>query len=131
MEMLDEYATAYEDMALRLNSSHEEFIRTTDQIRHWPTAQDMWKKMLAKGDLYKKKYGGFYCEGCEAYLLEKDLDTEGNCPDHKKKPTYIEEENYFFALSKYSKELEKLISSDQIRIIPEFRKNETLSFLRE
>jgi len=57
LEMLDEYVDAYQSMALRLNSSHQEFIRTTDQVRHWPTAQDLWKKMLAKGDIYKKKYG--------------------------------------------------------------------------
>lgn len=131
MEMLDEYVAAYEGIAGKLHSSHQEFIRTTDQVRHWPTATGIWNKLIAKGDIYKKKYGWFYCEGCEAFVLEKELDAEGNCPTHQKKPTYIEEENYFFALSKYSKELERLIASDEIHIIPEFRKNETLSFLRE
>ena len=57
MEMLDEYVGAYADMAQRLNSTHQEFIRTTDQERHWPTAQDIWNRIAANGDLYKKKYG--------------------------------------------------------------------------
>lgn len=57
MEMLDEYVAAYEDIAGKLHSSHQEFIRTTDQIRHWPTAIDMWNRIVAKGDIYKKKYG--------------------------------------------------------------------------
>ena len=48
MEMLDEYVTAYKDIAAKLNSSHTEFIRTTDQIRHWPTAQDIWRRMYEK-----------------------------------------------------------------------------------
>lgn len=131
IDMLDEYVADYQEMAKKLNSSHEEFIRTTDQKRHWPTAMDVWKKMEASGDIYKKKYWWLYCEGCEAFIPEKDLDENGNCRDHKKKPIAIEEENYFFALSKYTEKLEKLIVSGELRILPEFRRNETLSFLRE
>ncbi len=64
-------------------------------------------------------------------MPEKDLDEKGECLIHHKKPTLLEEENYFFALSKYEKQLTDLISSDTIKITPDFRKNEILSFLSE
>lgn len=131
LAMLDEHVALYRELGNSLSSTADDFIRTTDQVRHWPTAQSIWRKLEAKGDIYKKKYSGLYCEGCEVFIPEKDLDSEGNCPTHHKKPTLLEEENYFFALSKYEKELIKRITDDTIKITPEFRKNEILSFLGE
>lgn len=131
LEMLDENVALFKDLGTSLGATPDDFIRTTDRVRHWPTAQAIWRKLAAKGDIYKKKYSGLYCEGCEAFIPEKDLDSEGNCPTHHKKPTLLEEENYFFALSKYEAQLKDLISSDTVKIIPEFRKNEVLSFLSE
>ena len=82
------------------------------------------------GDIYKKKYKGFYCAGCEAFITEKDL-VDGKCPIHNKKPELIEEENYFFRLSKYTDKIKKVIESDELKIIPEARKNETLAFINQ
>jgi methionyl-tRNA synthetase len=131
MIMLDENMKLFKNLGTSLMITPDDFIRTTDQLRHWPTAQSIWKKLEAKGDIYKKKYSGLYCEGCEAFIPEKDLDAEGNCTIHHKKPVTIEEENYFFALSRYEDQLKELIASDAIKITPDFRKNEILSFLSE
>lgn len=131
LQMLDENVALFQELGTALVTTPDDFIRTTDQVRHWPTAQSIWKKLEAKGDIYKKKYSGLYCEGCEVFIPEKDLDSEGNCAIHHKKPVTIEEENYFFALSRYEKELINLIASDTVKITPDFRKNEILSFLFE
>ena len=131
LDMLDEHVTLFKNLETSLSIIPDDFIRTTDRVRHWPTAQAIWRKLEAKGDIYKKKYSGLYCEGCEVFMPEKDLDAEGNCPIHHKKPTLLEEENYFFRLSKYEEQLKEIILNDIVKIVPEFRKNEILSFLSE
>lgn len=131
LTMLDEHTALFKHLHTELGTSYDDFIRTTDQVRHWPTAQDIWNKLVAKGDIYKKSYSGLYCEGCEVFLTEKELDNEGNCPIHQKKPVILAEENYFFSLSRYTDKLTELIRNDKIKITPEFRKNETLAFLKE
>jgi methionyl-tRNA synthetase len=129
-EFVDEIATQFKSLGKILNLSNDDFIRTTDQKRHWPTVNKVWLKLKEKGDIYKKKYKGLYCVGCEAFVKEKDL-IDGKCPNHQKKPEIIEEENYFFKLSKYQKKIEEVLEKDEIRIIPETRKNEMLSFLKQ
>lgn len=113
-----------------LNLSYDAFVRTTDQQRHWPVVQEIWERISAVGDVYKKTYTGLYCVGHEAFVTEKDL-VQGECPIHKKKPEEVSEENWFFRLSKYQKQLEQIIAEDTLKIIPETRKNEILSFIRE
>lgn len=103
--MLDENVEIFQSLLRDLSISNDDFIRTTDRLRHWPTAQAIWRLLETKGDIYKKKYAGLYCEGCEAFLPEKDLDADGNCVIHKKKPIALEEENYFFKLSAYEDRL--------------------------
>lgn len=113
-----------------LNLSNDDFIRTTSDL-HKRGAQKIWTKMLEKGDIYKASYKGNYCVGCEAFLPDKDLDEQGNCKIHKKKPKVLEEENYFFKLSKYSDQVKKLIKSDEMKVVPESRKNEMLNIIGE
>ena len=125
----DENVKLLKSLAEKLNISNDDFIRTSDKERHWPGAQALWKKLVEAGDIYKSKYKGFYCVGCEAYVTEKDL-VDGNCPDHNQKPELIEEENYFFKLSKYAKEIELRIKNNELRILPESRKNEILALLK-
>ncbi len=129
-EFADEISEQFKALKQILNLSNDDFIRTTDQKRHWPTVQKVWLKLKGNGDIYKKKYKGLYCIGCEAFIKEKDL-IDGKCPIHQQKPEAIEEENYFFKLSKYSKQIEKVIKRDEIKIIPESRKNEILSFIKQ
>ena len=127
-EFVDGIVESFENLINDLNISNDEFVRTTDEKKHWPTVKKIWKKLDESGDLYRKKYTGYYCVGCEAFLTEKDLD-EGVCPNHDKAPEKVEEENYFFKLSEYEDEIRELIASDQLKIIPEGRKKEMLSFL--
>ena len=113
-----------------LNLSNDDFIRTSDKKRHWPTVEKVWLKLKENGDIYKKKYKGLYCVGCEAFVKEKDL-VNGKCPVHEKAPEVIEEENYFFRLSKYQKQLKKIVEAEMIKIIPETRQNELLNFISQ
>lgn len=113
-----------------LNLSWDNFIRTSDQKVHWPAAQKIWQALDKSGDIYKKKYRGLYCVGHEAFITEKDL-TDGKCKDHQAKPEVIEEENYFFRLSKYVGEIESKINGGELKILPEGRKNEVLGLIKD
>lgn len=126
---LDKYANLFQDFYKLLEVGLDEFRRGTDQVHHWPGVQELWKLADKNGDIYKKKYRGLYCIGCESFKTEGDL-VDGKCPDHNKKPEIVEEENYFFRLSKYQEKLIKLIESKELKIVPEKRKNEILSFIK-
>jgi len=124
-KLVDRNAKKFYELKKVLNLSFDDFIRTTEE-RHIKGAQKLW--LACKKDIYKKKYKGLYCVGCEEFYKENEL-KNGLCPEHKTKPELVEEENYFFKLSKYQNELKKLIEKDKIKIIPETRKNELLSFI--
>ena len=127
-ELGDENSAKFLKLCEALNISNSDFIRTTDEHKHWPSARKMWNALVSAGDIYKDTYVGKYCVGCEAFLTDKDLEN-GLCPIHKCLPEELKEEDYFFRLSKYQDELKKLIECDEIRIIPLSRKNEILAFL--
>ncbi|HMN19699.1 MAG TPA: methionine--tRNA ligase [Candidatus Moranbacteria bacterium] len=127
-EFVAQNAESFCALKEQLNLSFDQFIRTT-QKRHFAGAQKMWAA-FKKEDVYKKAYKGLYCVGCEEFKLEKDL-VDGKCPDHLTEPEVVEEENYFFKLSNYQKQLEELIEKGTIKIIPGYRKNEVLSFIRQ
>ena len=129
-DFTDEISAKFRELTKVLNLSNNDFIRTTDQEEHWPAVKKVWLKLKENGDIYKKKYKGFYCTGCEAFITKKDL-VNGKCAIHQKEPKGVEEENYFFKLSKYSKEIEKNIESNEMKIIPETRKNEIFSFVKQ
>ncbi|MFC1663836.1 methionine--tRNA ligase [Patescibacteria group bacterium] len=129
-EFCNEISFKFKELKKVLNLSNDDFIRTTDQKRHWPAVKRIWLKLKEKGDIYKKKYKGLYCVGCEAFIKERDL-IEGKCPNHREKPELIEEENYFFRLSKYQKQIKEIIEKERIKIIPKSRKNEILSFIKQ
>lgn len=126
-QIADKYAQPFEAFKVLLNISYDRFIRTSQPFHHHGSAE-FWNRCQA--DIYKKDYEGLYCVGCEEFKLPKDLDAEGNCPDHKKKPDLVKETNYFFNLKKYQTYLEELISSNTLKITPDERKNEVLSFIR-
>jgi len=124
-ELVDLYSQKFYDLKGALNLSFDDFIRTTEQ-RHVQGVEKLWK--TCQEDIYKKTYEGLYCVGCEAFYKESEL-VNGLCPEHKKAPELVKEENYFFKLSKYQKQLKELIEKDKLKIIPETRKNEVLSFI--
>lgn len=127
-ELADKNTKLTQALAQNLNTTFDGFINTSDQEEHWPAVEKIWKKIKESGDLEKRKYTGLYCVGCEAFLQKGDL-VEGKCPNHNKEPEVVEEENWFFKLSKYQGELKKRIESDKIQIVPKSRKNEILAFI--
>ncbi len=128
-EYTDAYAAKFRGLKAKLGLSDTlHFIRTTD-LHHKAAAQEMWRRCLAKGDIYKKKYKGLYCVGDEMFLKEGDL-VNGKCPNHPTmEPMEIEEENYFFKLSNYQSQLEDYLSKEGV-IVPEWRRLEALTFVR-
>jgi methionyl-tRNA synthetase len=104
------------------------FERGSDSVSHFPGVQKLWNLCLENGDIYKKEYTGLYCVGCESFKTETDL-VDGKCPDHLTVPEKITEENYFFKLSNYQKILLEKIESNEIKIIPENKKSEIVSFI--
>lgn len=128
-KFLDKNSKIFEEFYKKLGVELDEFRRGTDQKYHWPGVQKLWKLVDRRGDIYKKNYRGLYCVGCESFKTEKEL-VDGKCPEHDRKPEVVEEENYFFKLSRYQDKLLKLIESDEYRIFPKKRKNEVLSFIK-
>ncbi len=129
-DFVDRNAEVFRSLKDTLNLSNDDFIRTTEK-RHKDGCKKVWAKMAEKDDIYKGSYTGLYCVGCESFVSEKDLDEDGYCPNHKKAPKYLEEENYFFRLSKYSDQIKELIESDKMKIVPESRKKEMLNIIGE
>jgi methionyl-tRNA synthetase len=128
-EYVDFYAARVEGLKDVLALTPDNFIRTTSEV-HKEAAREMWRRCDAAGDIYKKAYSGTYCVGCEAYKTEKDLTPDGTCELHPSTPVQvIEEENYFFRLSKYQQDLEEYLSHDGV-ILPEWRRLEALNFVR-
>ncbi len=129
-EMVDMNAESFKALKEVLNLSNDDFIQTSDQKRHWPACHKLWRKLVEKGDIYKKEYEGLYCEGCEVFMKEVDL-IDGKCPVHKKAPTLLKEENYFFRLSKYSHKIVELIESGRLNLLPKNRETEFLNLAKE
>ncbi|HCI05694.1 MAG: Methionine-tRNA ligase [Parcubacteria group bacterium GW2011_GWC1_45_9] len=127
-EFVDEISGLFRRSAEALNVSFDFFIRTTDKEKHWPNVAKIWRAIKDSDDIYKGHYSGKYCVGCEKYLVESDLEN-GLCPIHKTEPIAIDEDNYFFKLAKYQNELKQLIETDELKVVPEFRKAEVLSFI--
>lgn len=125
----DEMKTKFEDVWKRLEISYDGFIQTSD-AHHEEGVKKLFATIMEKGDIYKSRYEGWYCESCEAYLTDKDLES-GLCPNHKSKPKWLAEDNYFFALSKYTDKLLRHIEDNPEFILPEIRKNEIVSLLKD
>jgi methionyl-tRNA synthetase len=123
----DRMAEIWESTWQKLGISYTDFIRTTDP-RHAEVVSDFWKRMEAAGDIYKDKYEGLYCVGCETFYKEEDL-IDGLCPIHKTEPEWVSEENYYFAFSKYQQPLLDFYAAHDEFIAPANRFNEIKSFV--
>jgi methionyl-tRNA synthetase len=129
-KFVDELAPKFREAWDLLNIKYDRFIRTTDKD-HNEKVQKFIRLMEKEGDIYKGKYSGLYCVGCEAYVTEKDL-VNGRCPFHPdKKPEEIKEEAYFFRLSKYQKELLELYKKNKRYILPLSRRQEIINRVKE
>jgi len=124
----DEMARAFEDAWAILGIRYDTFIRTTEP-RHARAVAEVFRRIHAAGDIYKDVYRGLYCVSCEAFYQEKDL-KGGKCPTHGTEPQMIEEENYFFRLSKYAGPLLAHIDANPNFIQPDARKNEIINVIK-
>jgi methionyl-tRNA synthetase len=125
--LVDKYAKEFENLKEALNLTFDVFNRTSSKT-HFLGAQKIWS-LCKSDDIYKKKYKGLYCVGCEQFYTTGEL-VNGKCPEHLTIPEEVEEENYFFKLSNYQKFLENLIESDKLKIVPQAKKNEITSFIK-
>lgn len=129
--LVDKNSELFKQLLEKLNTKFDIFQRGSDKEKHFPSSQKLWKLCEKAGDIYKRKYKGLYCVGCEAFYTMSELDEKGECYEHSgKKLEEIEEENYFFRLSKYQDKIIKLIELGDYQIIPGKRRNEVLSFLK-
>lgn len=108
-----------------MNTSYDQFIRTTDE-KHERVVQKIFKKLYEQGDIYKGKYEGWYCVADESFFTETQL-VDGKCPDCGREVTKTTEEAYFFRMSKYQDRLMKYIEEHPDFIVPESRKKEMIN----
>lgn len=124
-EYVDKVSGEIRSICDLLNTSYDKFIRTTDEY-HEKTVQKIFKKLYDQGDIYKGHYEGMYCTPCESFWTESQL-VDGKCPDCGREVKPAKEEAYFLRLSKYQKQLEDFIESNEDFIYPEARKKEMLN----
>ncbi len=127
-EYADRMAIVWRELPRRLNASNDFFIRTTDE-GHKAFVQEFLQRIYDRGDIYQDTYAGLYCVGCEAFKTESEL-VDGRCSDHGIEPEWIEERNWFFRLSAYQEPLLRLYGERSDFVLPAFRSNEALSFIR-
>jgi methionyl-tRNA synthetase len=128
-QYVDQISQKFRDLQKSLNISNDRFIRTTDP-GHEQRAQLIWKKLEA--DIYKGTYVGLYCTGCEAFVTEAVAkENNGICPHHNKPYDKIQEENYFFKLTKYADQIRHAIESGSFQIVPATRKHEILQVIKD
>lgn len=125
-EYVDKVAGEIRGICDALNTTYDKFIRTTDGY-HEKAVQKIFKKLYDQGDIYKSEYEGLYCTPCESFWTESQLDENGCCPDCHREVKKAKEEAYFLRLSKYQKQLEEFIESNENFIYPEARKKEMLN----
>ena len=127
-EFADSIAPLFAQAWERLNITHDDFIRTTEP-RHAAGVKKLLQACFDAGDIEADMYRGQYCVACEAYFIEEEL-IEGKCPIHMIETTYVEEENYFFRLSRFEDRLLKWYEDHPNAITPGFRMNEVLGFIK-
>lgn len=128
IQYVDEIVASFQNLWKMLNISNDDFIRTT-QERHHKVVQEVFKKIYAKGDIYKDKYEGLYCTPCETFWLERQL-VDGKCPDCGRPVETVQEESYFFRMSKYQDRLLQFIEENPDFIQPVSRRNEMINFIK-
>jgi methionyl-tRNA synthetase len=127
--LADRNAAAFRAQWDAIGITYDDFIRTTEP-RHAVVVKAVLSRLWERGEIYFGTYAGQYCFGCERFYTEKEI-VDGKCPDHQTPLTRIEEENYFFRMSKYQDWLRQELETHPDRVRPERYRNELLGFLRE
>ena len=129
IQYVDKIVASFQMLWEKLGISHDDFIRTTES-RHHEVVQAIFQKIFDQGDIYKAAYEGWYCTPCETFWLERQL-IEGNCPDCGRPVERVQEESYFFRMSKYQDRLLKHIEDHPEFIQPISRRNEMVNFIKQ
>jgi methionyl-tRNA synthetase len=127
-EFIDNIVAGIKHLWGRLEVDYDDFIRTTE-TRHQKVVTQLFQKLYEQDDIYKASYEGWYCTPCEAFWAESRLE-EGNCPDCGRQVELLQEESYFFKMSKYADRLLKHIEENPEFILPASRRNEMVSFIK-
>ncbi len=125
-EFVDRNAEAFLALGDALSLTVDDFIRTSRDPRHRPGVERFWR--ACSRDLYRRRYEGLYCTGCEQFYTPAEL-RDGRCPEHETVPQQVSEENWFFRLSRYAVPLREAIATGRLRIEPAGRRNEVLAFI--
>lgn len=128
-QQADATVVRFQELWRRIAITHDDFIRTTEP-RHIQVVQAILQDLNERGEIYRAEYDGWYCVPCERFFMEKDL-IEGKCPDCRRPVEKVREANYFFRMSRYQEWLIAYIEQHPRFILPEYRRNETLGFLRK
>ncbi len=128
-QFVDSIVEEFKKLCKVYNISNDYFIRTTDP-QHEEFCKEIFKKVYDKGEIYKGEYSGYYCTGCERFYTDKEL-INGECPVHKRKVEWVNEESYFFKMSKYQDRILKFLEENKDFIIPEFRRKEIINRVKQ
>ena len=121
----------FQQMIEALKVDPTDFIRTTD-INHKAAVQYIWLQLEKAGLIYKGSYEGWYCQGCESFITDKEAaENNGICPDHQTPYQRLSEENYYFKASAFTTQITEAFESGKMKIIPEFRKKEFLELIKD
>lgn len=133
---VDEISKTFVHAWKLLDVQYDQFFRTTDK-RHEMAVQELFRRLhealspkTGQPVLFEESYEGLYCEGCEGFKTEKDLDENGHCPEHRVKPKEVKETNFFFRLSEYDDALLKHIEAHPDFIQPDYRRNEVVNVIK-
>ncbi|MFG2307348.1 methionine--tRNA ligase [Streptomyces sp. NPDC048566] len=127
-ELVDRNADAFAALRGPLDLSLDDFVRTGSDPRHRAGVEALWRRCAAAGDLYRQRYEGLYCVGCEQFYSPDEL-IGGRCAEHGTEPRPVAEENWFFRLSRHAGRLRELIADGRLRIEPAARRNEVLALI--
>ncbi|GIO11839.1 methionine--tRNA ligase [Cohnella xylanilytica] len=124
-QFVDDIVVGIQELWKKLEISNDDFIRTTEP-RHKKSVEKIFAKLLEQGDIYKGSYEGWYCTPCESFFLERQL-VDGKCPDCGRPVEWVQEESYFFRMSKYADRLLAFYEENPEFIQPESRRNEMIN----
>ena len=126
---VDKIVAGFQGLWQRLHISNDDFIRTTEE-RHQRVVQEIFRRIYDKGDIYLGKYKGLYCTPCESYWTERQL-VDGKCPDCGRPVAEVEEDAYFFKMSRYERRVLEYIEEHPDFIQPVSRRNEMINFIKQ
>ncbi len=128
-QFADENSAKFQDFIKKLGVENTDFIRTTDKV-HEQRCQEIWK--LLSDHIYRDSYEGWYCEGCERFITQKEYDdNHGICPDHNKSYEKLKEDNYYLRIADFKDRIKTAIESKEMQILPDFRAKEILRLLED